>query len=79
MRLAGGMVNVDGDSIVSIGFWKLSDVVNSDDLPGLGRSFLGLESGLGMTCMLVSLTDVAASDVVLDKGSHARPPVVARD
>ena len=79
MRLAGRMVNVDGNGIISIRFRKLSDVINSDDLPGLRRSFLGLASGFGMSCVLVPLTDVTTSDIVLDKGSHARPPVVARD
>ena len=79
MRLTGGMVNVDRDSIVSIGFRELSDVVNSDDLPGLGWSFLGLESGLGMTCMLIPLTDVTASNVVLDESGHTRPSVVVGD
>ena len=79
MGLAGGMVNVDRDGVISIGFRELSDMVYSDNLPGLRWSFLGLESGLGMTCMLVLLTDVTACDVVLDKGAHARPPIVARD
>ena len=79
MRLASGMVNVDGDSIISIGFRELSDVINSDDLPGLRWSFLGLKGGFRVTRMFVPLTDVTASDVVLDKGGHARPPVVARD
>ena len=32
-----------------------------------------------MTCVLVSLTDVTACDVVLDEGAHARPPIVSRD
>ena len=73
------MINIDRNGIVSIRFRKLSDMVNSDNLPGLRWRFLGLESEFGVTCMLVPLTDVAASDVVLDKGSHARPPVIARD
>ena len=77
--MAGGMVNIDRDGVISIRFRELSDMVNSDNLPGLRWSFLRLEGGLRMTGMLVPLTDVAASDVVLDKGSHARPPVVARD
>ena len=73
------MVNIDRDGIVSIRCWKLSDVINSDDLPGLGWSFLELEGGFGMSCMLVPLTDVTASNVVLDEGGHARPSVIARD
>ena len=77
--MAGGMVNIDRDGVISIGFRELSDMVNSDNLPGLRWSFLRLESGFRMTGMLVPLTDVAASDVVLDKGSHARPPIVTRD
>ena len=79
MRLASGMVNVDRDSIVSIRFRKLGDVINSDDLPGLRWSLLGLEGGLGVTRMFVPLTDVTASNVVLDKSAHARPPIVTRD
>ena len=77
--LAGGMVNIDRDGVISIGFRELSDMVNSDNLPGLRWSFLGLESGFGMTRMFVSLTDITAGNIVLDEGSHAGPPIVTRD
>ena len=77
--LAGGMVNIDRDGVISIRFRELSDMVNSDNLPGLRWSFLRLEGGLRMTGMLVPLTDVAASNVVLDEGSHTRPLIVSRD
>ena len=77
--LAGGMVNIDRDGVISIGFRELSDMVNSDNLPGLRWSFLRLEGGFRMTGMLVPLTDVTASNVVLDEGRHATPPIVSRD
>ena len=79
MRLAGGMVNVDRDGVIFIRLWELSDMINSNDLPGLKWGFLGLEGGLEMTRMFVSLTDVATSNVVLDECGHTRPPVVTRD
>ena len=77
--LAGGMVNVDRDGVISIGFRELSDMVNSDNLPGFRWSFLGLEGGFRMTGMLVPLTDVTASNIVLDIYSHAWPPIISRD
>ena len=54
-------------------------MINSDNLPGFRWSFLGLKGRLGVTCMLVSLTDVTSGDVVLNEGSHARPLIVTRD
>ena len=77
--LAGGMVNIDRDGVISIRLQKLSDMINFDDLPGFRWSFLGLEGGFGVTRMFVSLTDVTASNVVLYKSGHARPPIVTRN
>ena len=54
-------------------------MINSDDLPGLRWSFLGLKGGFRMTRMFISLTDVTTSNVVLDEGGHTRPPVVTRN
>ena len=73
------VVDEDDDGIMSIGIRKLGDKVDSNGLPGAIGYLQGLSRGAGVLGVFLPGTDVATFHILLDKGSHGRPPVLSFD
>src|SRR5690606_37103376 len=65
------------DGIMSIGIRKLGNKVDSNGLPGAIGYLQGLSRGAGVLGVFLPGTDVATFHILLDKGSHGRPPVLS--
>ena len=71
------VVDKDDDGIMSIGIRKLGNKVDSNGLPGAIGYLQGLSRGAGVLGVFLPGTDVATFHILLDKGSHGRPPVLS--